>query len=743
MQDKIKHFFFLFVLVTFSVQSFAQTEKFKGAGVVRKLPQGQDEIKSPRTLNQRLQLPQDSAMKPVPAKAVMPPAALRKAVSVPQGQGDNLREHFSDTTDVIELLYAGTLSGTESKDGQLLRKVHSDSTSQVIFRHDGDLYYCDSAVQYVREQRFRAMGNVKIIQGDSLTIYADSLLYSAGSKVAQFRGRVLVNDQNRTLRTNYLDYHTTERYAKYYGGATIQDDSSTLWADYGFYDAVTQMSGFGGDVRMVGTDNEVRSDSLTYSAADKKVYFNATTEILTPDGGKITTEGGYYDTVIGKTKIESKNGSRSRIDNDQYIITAEFLDYDNITEKGVAKKNVEVFSKKERMTLFGDEGYYNGVKDQFDLFGNALMVRPFASGDTLYLSADTLQAVDDTLTNKNYFTAYPSVKIYRQDLQAICDSMAYNAIDSAFFFYDDPVLWAGTSQMTAREIVLTMDSGMVDELILKRKAYIVQEDTLENYNQIKGKIITVHFVDNEIHKVDVDGNAQSIYYMLDDTQQYVRGMNRISSSNMFLYFLSGELADILFVKKPEGRLIPPHELRKEDTYFDGFSWRAEERPDQSIILGGKQVRNPEAEVARETGTILTPTGANHPFKVILRDENVIFYRETTTEEELKALFFVHFTPNDPADLPEGTNTPFVMVNRTFTAEDLEAGQRARFPVPLPNFPVKKIVAGQRVIGGGVRWQVIYNVPEEQMKKHGGQNKTIKRSFTVPAAGSEGASENDD
>ena len=107
--------------------------------------------------------------------------------------------------------------------------------------------------------------------------------------------------------------------------------------------------------------------------------------------------------------------------------------------------------------------------------------------------------------------------------------------------------------------------------------------------------MTAYLKNKRIHHVDVEGNGESLYYALEekklkiDTIQarliLLTGVNKIICSNMKINFLEGKVDNISFFVQPDARFIPPQELKKDEAYLSGFSWRNSERPDQNAVTG--------------------------------------------------------------------------------------------------------------------------------------------------------------
>ena len=118
-----------------------------------------------------------------------------------------------------------------------------------------------------------------------------------------------------------------------------------------------------------------------------------------------------------------------------------------------------------------------------------------------------------------------------------------------------------------------------------------------------------YFEKSKIMQVDVNGNGESIYYVLDDkdsTDIITMGMNRILCSNMTIRFVDEVLNNISFYIRPEARFIPPHELTADVQVLDGFEWRGKERPElEDLFTGGLPI---EGDTVRVQNTILPPGG---------------------------------------------------------------------------------------------------------------------------------------
>jgi hypothetical protein len=166
------------------------------------------------------------------------------------------------------------------------------------------------------------------------------------------------------------------------------------------------------------------------------------------------------------------------------------------------------------------------------------------------------------------------------------------------FFYDEPILWNEGNQIVADTIFMEIKNGKVDKLNMRNKAFTINQDTVKNYNQIKGRNMTAYMKNDEMDKILVEGNGESIYFAVDEESLDLIGMNKVLCSSMKIQFLNGEMNDITFYTDPEGRFIPPHEIEEPEKRLKDFKWQIEKKPSLLDVLGkfaGKNFIEPEEE----------------------------------------------------------------------------------------------------------------------------------------------------
>ena len=521
-------------------------------------------------------LPRSSGVRPAPAPPAVPaPAVVRPAV--PRGPRPAPTPPPGIKGSPIKLLTAGALVGGDFS-GVKIRKL----LGNVSFQQDDVFLYCDSAYQYLDKNQVEAFSNVRVVQSDTMTITGDHGFYDGAKRTARMTGNVVMRDPRMTLTTPSLDYDLNRKTAAYTETGHLTDPQNTLDSQQGFYDTNTKVFVFKRDVHLVTPDSELNNDTLRYNTVSKIAYFNGPTRIKGKQGN-LYAEGGNYNTITRVSDFK-KN---AKIDTPNYLLGGDQLVYDEVKQYGVARGHVSLISKKDNLMLRGDLGRYWRALGRTKLYGGRPVVRNISQKDTLYMAADTLISVEakpGQTTKRTVLYAFPKVQIFRGPMQGICDSLTYDRQDSIIYLNQDPVLWHTRNQLTSDSMQIRSKRGKVDEMRLFGHAFAVNQDTLLNFNQTKGRSMRAYFRDDKMRRVDVLGNAESIFYALDgDTA--TTGMNRLLSANMRLLFADNKLNKISVLANPEAKFIPPHELKPDDERLKGYSWRAKERPTRRQVLG--------------------------------------------------------------------------------------------------------------------------------------------------------------
>ena len=245
-------------------------------------------------------------------------------------------------------------------------------------------------------------------------------------------------------------------------------------------------------------------------------------------------------------------------------------------------------SKKDNLLIYGQAADYYKAKGYSKVYDHAYAAKVTDNGDTLFIAADTLVSIESDDASKKRLLAYKNVRIYKTDMQGVADSLEYRQLDSVLYFYQQPVLWTEGNQMSADSIRMLIRKQTIDKVYLNANAFVISRDSLFNYNQIKGRHMTAEFKKQKINRVIVNGNGESIYFILSEKEAAAMGMNRIICSDITIRFEDGKVKTLSFYTQPDAKFIPPHELKKEDMTLRGFTWKEDKKPDRSDVVSDKR-----------------------------------------------------------------------------------------------------------------------------------------------------------
>ncbi|HEV8512004.1 MAG TPA: OstA-like protein [Cyclobacteriaceae bacterium] len=496
----------------------------------------------------------------------------------------------------IKLVHADSLKGSKQGEKRFERLL-----GHVAFVQNTTNIFCDSAYFFRSENRLEAFGHVHITD-DSVDITSIQMEYDGTKKIARLRKTVVFEKLKiAKLYTDFLDYYRIQNEARYFNGGKLVDTTNVLTSKKGYYDVRTNLASFKKDVVGVNPDYTLTSDTLQYNSKTRLVYFRDFTTLKDKEGKTANYQNGVYDT---RKKISTlTNGEMEsptyRIKGDDYFIN-------DVKKFYKVKGHVAMTSKAEHLTIFGDDGFYDRKNGISKVYGNAYMARVMNSGDTLFLTADTLVSIENVDPKKKRLLAYHKVKIYKSDMQGIADSLVYKSADSTLYFFRDPVLWSDENQMTADSIHMLLKNRNISRIYMVSNSFVVSQDSLLDFNQIKGRRMTTYFENSQIHHVIVEGNGESIYHALEEKEikkdslilkiTFLAGMNKIICSNMRIDFKAGKVNSINFYVKPDASFFPPQNIKKEDQRLKGFTWRGTERPKRKDVVKREpvEIKKPEA-----------------------------------------------------------------------------------------------------------------------------------------------------
>lgn len=404
----------------------------------------------------------------------------------------------------------------------------------VQIEHQGSILYADEVIIYNDQSLVKAIGNAKLQNADGSVITAHEMEYSGVTQKGVARKDVVLTDPKQTIKTDILYYDRLANQAYFNTGGTISDAQNVMYTKSATYFLNTKMIDFVGNVKIDSPDYIIEGPNIKQNQNTKVAEFFGPTTITNRANPKnrIYTERGTY-------KMETKEAflnKNSKIFYNDKILTGDDLYFNNITGFGKGTGNVTLDDPIERRYIKGGYGEVYQKKDSAMMTQSPYAVK-IMEKDSIYFAAERILSYQrpdsaDITVKKSFLRAYKKARIFKSNAQGRADSIAFNETDGIMHMYTNPILWSGEKQVTGDKVEAYFNTKTenIDSLKVIGNAFAISKvDSLnlkDEFNQVKGKFMTVYYENNDIKEARVVGNAQSIVYV-DDVDQETKKPERI------------------------------------------------------------------------------------------------------------------------------------------------------------------------------------------------------------------------
>lgn len=447
-------------------------------------------------------------------------------------------------------------------------------TGDVRFRHDGAYLFCDSAHYFPKSNSLYAYGNVHMEQGDTLFLYGAWLYYDGNAKLVMVREKVRLENRKVTLFTDSLNFDRITNIGYFFdGGLLVNEDKNVtneLSSEYGQYSPDTKIANFKHDVKLVHPKFVMTNQELLYNTVSGVANISCPTEIVS-DSAYVYTENGWYNSKNDKSELLN----RSYILNNHRRLTGDTINYDSKNGIGEAFGKVVLIDSTQQITLKADYGY-SEEKTSYALMSKKAVMIEHSTKDTLFLHADSLITRKDSVYNA--VTAYRGVRFFRSDIQGVCDSLYYSTRDSVLSFYYKPILWSEQQQLNGDFIQLYTKNNQADYLHIQKAAMVISQEADSFYNQSSGKDLKAYFDSGQVVRVEIAGNAETVYLPRDGKTKEILGLNRLEASSLNLFMENKKMKKLVFWPQPKGKFYPLDQLPADARYLKNFAWYDDVRP---------------------------------------------------------------------------------------------------------------------------------------------------------------------
>ena len=513
--------------------------------------------------------------------------------------------------------FRGTLVQLQDKDHNTLRTRHLDyntKDSVAIFRNgasmrdkDGQIIESSDGTYDSKIKTFTFTGNVNMFT-DSIFVKTGSLKYQSDYDLATFSSSTDAWKDDNMLSSTGGWYDRSRETFFFKDHVHVMSEDQEGWCDSLYFYRATS------DVEMLGHVQVSDTTRNVFALAGRIHYADSSSTVtLTRKPAVITQtqeQDGSVDTVyLGAEHLVYQSIRMCDVDSMEVVHAKERLANMDVDPVGnYRKKAAEEAAKAAEEAAQNDPNYRaksaaaaakasqkSQPNPQQNSHSNpqAGPQRNSQSASQQKASSDSLavgvQTAADTLavtppeppkdtTRMGFLKANKNVKIYKKDMQIVCDSLLYCDLDSLARLFNEPVIWQErVRQYSADSIFVAVREGTVNKASLMSNSFITIQEDQNLFDQIKGAEMLAYFGENSaLERFDVLGGASAVFFL--EEQEVLATVNKSESKMISAIFKNGEIQKVYYYDEPKNDGYPVVQLSKEEQKLKGFKWTPELRP---------------------------------------------------------------------------------------------------------------------------------------------------------------------
>lgn len=501
--------------------------------------------------------------------------------------------------------FRGSVVQLEDKDHNMLRTRHLDyntKDSVAVFRNGGAMRDKDGQI-------------IESINGT----------YESKVKTFTFEQDVNMFTDSVFVKTGKLKYQSDKNMAHFFFGTDAWKDDDMLSSSDGWYDRSRELFLFNRNVHVLSTDQEGWCDSLYFNrlTSDVEMLGNAQVSDTTRNVYALAGRIEYQDS-LSKVTMTRSPAVISRTENNEGVLDTVYVGAEKLVYQTISKCDIDsslVEDAKQRLKnldvdpvgTFRKKAAEEAAKAAEEQAKNDPNYRPAAqkpksrpesrpeskavpAADTLAVKgtsdradslgvADSLGTVDSLVapipkdsTKIGFLSALKKVRIFRKDLQVVCDSLLYSDLDSLARLFVEPIVWQeGTRQYSADSITIVIRNNAMEKANLMSNSFItIQEDSI-HFDQIKGAEMLAFFDSKgELERFDVLGGASAVFFL--EENECLATVNKSESKMISASFSNGEIQRVYYFDEVKNDGYPVVQMTQDEQRLKGFVWYPERRP---------------------------------------------------------------------------------------------------------------------------------------------------------------------
>lgn len=521
-------------------------------------------------------------------------AQFRGSVVQLQDKDHNLlrtRHLDYNTKDSVAVFQKG--GAMRDKDGQIIESTKGTYDSKIkefTFNTDVNMF-TDSIFVKTTDLLYQSDLNLATFGKGTNAWQEDNMLssekgwYDRGRELFFFSDKVHVMSQDQEGWCDSLYFKRATSDVEMLGNAQVSDTTRNVFALAGkieYLDTLSKVTLTRKPSVITQTQEQDGSTDTVYLGAEKLVYYTrmmCDIDSLAVEAAKERLKNIETDpvgTFRKKAAEEAAKAAEEAAKNDPN---------QRSRERGLQqqKKKAENL-KPEKPAEAPRDTAKNILKDSLAVKDSLMVADSLMTGDSLMV-ADSLMAMDSVkvlppkdTTKIGFLEAIRNVRIFKKNMQVVCDSLLYSDLDSLARLFKEPLIWQEvTRQYSADSVSIVIRNGTMDKASLMSNAFIVIQEDSTHFDQIKGAEMLAYFdAKGGLKRFDVLGGASALFYI--EENDALATVNKTDSKMLSATFKDGEIQRIYYFESPKNDAYPIVQMSQEDRTLKGFNWQPERRP---------------------------------------------------------------------------------------------------------------------------------------------------------------------
>lgn len=505
-----------------------------------------------------------------------------------------LRTKFLDYNTKDSLAVFNNGGAMRDKDGQIIesRQGTYDSKSKIFTFRDDVNMFTDSifvktrSLVYLSDQNLAKFGQDTNAWKDDNMLSSDAGWYDRGREIFLFNRKVHVMSEDQEGWSDSLYFHRNTNKVELLGNVQVTDTTRNVFALAGrieYVDSISSVTLTRDPAVISQTEEKDGKVDTVYLGAEKLVYYtlrmcdvDSAAVVASKDRLKaleIDPVGEFRKKAAEAAKKAAEEAAKEDPNQRAKLAAQEKQTQDKLAKGKQAKQNELPQIKDDLSTSLKSSADSLAVSDTLAVSDSLAISDSLSVADSISVKVEPL----DT-TRIGFLDAWKNVRIYKKDMQVVCDSLVYSDLDSLARLFIQPVVWQEeVRQYAADSISVVISNGTMEKASLMSEAFITIQEDPNHYDQIRGAEMTAYFdKDGGLYRFDALGMASALFFI--EENGALATVNKTESKMLSAVFENGNIQKIYYYDAPKNDGYPVVQLTEEEKHMRGFKWQPERRP---------------------------------------------------------------------------------------------------------------------------------------------------------------------